>query len=250
MRRSTSTTPVRNGFTPTLRTASSEPGVTAARTRKKAADEMSPGTTRSTGSSRPAGCTVTEGPLPRERGPHRGQHPLRVVPRRKRLHHGHRGIGVQPRQQQGRLDLRGRHRHLVADPLQGPAPDAEGREPVPFPAPDRRAHPRQRTDHAGHGAAAQVRVPGDDGEERLGRQKAGPDTDRGAGIPGVDHVRRARKNPSSPPRRSAVPWETPVRRGSRGPASSRRCGSCPPRRGIRAPGSPRPPGRRTGPPGG
>ena len=157
-------------------------------TTKKAADDGSPGTSRSMGVSPPAGAR----PAPRRgsasrRRPDGGQEPFGVVTGQGRLGHLGGAGGLEAGQQQRRLHLGAGHR-----PVRGACP---GRSPPridsgvsgPPSRPSMRAPMTpQRVDHPAHGPAGDRRVAGQHGVERPAGQEPGQQPDRGPGVAAVD----------------------------------------------------------------
>ena len=106
MRRSTSTKPSRVGLSETSSITISEPGVIDAATTKNAADDGSPGTSRSNGSTARRARRATVRPSTVDRRAERGEHALGVVARRRGRHDLGRAVGLQPGEEQRRLHLR------------------------------------------------------------------------------------------------------------------------------------------------
>ena len=137
MRASTSSNPVRRGLRPTSWIVSSDPGSRVAATTKAPPRRSRP-------ARRPRRAEAAR-PDRRRPGaarahPHAGglEHQLGVVARRQRLDDRRLAGRVEAREQHARLDLRARHRQLVADPAQLAARDHERRRAVV--ALDARAH--------------------------------------------------------------------------------------------------------------
>ncbi len=119
-----------------------------------------------------------------------GDQPFGMVAGRRGLHHRRLAPGAQPGQQYAGLHLGGRDRHVVDDPAQRSASQAERREAVARPGPDGSAHLPQGLEHPGHGTAADAGVAGEHGQEGPGGQQAREQADQGAGVGHVDDVLR------------------------------------------------------------
>ena len=172
----------------------------------------------------------------------RGERPLRMVARGRRLDDARRAVGVEAGEQHRALDLGARHVGLdsrSACRCRALRRVSGGRPSVGL---DPRAHARQRLDDAAHRAARQRRVADHRRCETDAGQDARQQPHRRAGIAGVERRPRARARPPSP--RPSIAGSTPVARrrlarwrrraprrqrassGSRRRANSREIGTC------------------------
>jgi len=129
--RSTSRIPVRNGFTPTPRITSDEPGSRRRGRGRRRPREVARDRHRQRIEAI-ARATVTAFPSRTTPAPIAAS--IRSVWSRDRI--GSTTVTGSRRtagEQQGRLHLRGSHRHFVPDPPERPPADAQGRKPVPVP---------------------------------------------------------------------------------------------------------------------
>ena len=127
-----------------------DPGTMVAATTKKAADDGSPGTA-SSNADRHAGAHPN-GPVvdPLDGRTQRVQHPLGVIPARRRLDDFGLAARLQPREHERGLHLAARHRELVADALERAAAHRQRREVAVGAPVERRAHGPQRRDDPAH----------------------------------------------------------------------------------------------------
>ncbi len=101
------------------------------------------------------------------------QHPLAVITRKVRLEDRRRGIGVEPGQQQGRLDLGAGDGRAVRDALQASSLDCQGRQLATAATVNQRPHFAQRLHDSAHRTATQVLIAREHAEEVLPREQTG-----------------------------------------------------------------------------
>src|SRR5487761_1501464 len=116
-------------------------------------------------------------------GAHGPEHQLGVVAGRHRLDDRGRAFGKQARDQNRRLDLCARHRHLVLDAAQRHAAAHAKRWPLGV-----RAHLEQGLHHAVHGPPGQRLVAGELAREVLGREDPGEQAHRRARVATVQRA--------------------------------------------------------------
>ena len=122
---------------------------------------------------------------PRDRGAGRLEHQLGVVARRLRLDDRRLALGVEPGEEDRRLDLRARDRQLVGDRAQRPALDPERQ--VPVVGLDAGAHAAERLGDPLHRPAAERGVAGElELLPLLAREDPGEEADEGARVGAVD----------------------------------------------------------------
>ena len=121
---------------------------------------------------------------------HRHHHPLRVVAGLRWLAHGRCPVGVQPCQQDARLDLRARLGGLVDYSVEISTADGERGEGAVATAGYLGAHLSKRSDDPAHRPRPEGAVAADDAEEWLGRQQARGQSKGRAAVAGVQHPGR------------------------------------------------------------
>ena len=151
-RRSTSSSAVRVGLRPTCSISMRDPGMAAAATSQKAADEKSPGTESFRAVRRWPPETDTVRPRrPSTSPPKASERPLGVIAGRRRFDDAGRSVGMEPGEEHGALHLCARDLGLVGNGLQ---PRAVNRERgVAVGGLDARAHVLERLDDPTHGPA-------------------------------------------------------------------------------------------------
>ena len=117
----------------------------------------------------------------------RRQHAFGVIAGRRRFADAGLAVGIQPREQQARFDLRTGHRHHVIDPDQGTGgPDVQRRRTL-IAAVDAGAHARKRISDAPHRPPRQRCIAGQRRREGLTAQQTAQQPHRGAGIAHIQH---------------------------------------------------------------